>query len=180
MYQGFYINLARDHQKRDRIEKNVLSIGLSEIYSRCDAVDGTKIAEDFESQLMAGELGCWMSHLSILHNQMLKDRHIHVIEDDALLHRDIAKVFNAFTRQVTEWDVLFTDFFVPYDLYLFKSMHEAVMNYKQNREIRVLKLDNIKFACANSYFVHKDSIRKLYKLLSNCGRENMPLGVCRT
>lgn len=174
MYQGFYINLERDTLKRKAIEQNLVGIGLSDRYIRFEAVDGAKIAEKYDSTLMAGELGCWLSHISILHNQINGGKHLHIIEDDALLHSWIAKVFSAFIAQTPNWDVLFTDFFVPKDLYVFKYLHELLLEYKRTGEIKIFRLDNIPFTCATSYYVNKDSIRKLYKLVCNCGSDNVP------
>ena len=174
MYQGYYINLERDRLKRNVIEQNLMDIGLSDRYIRFEAVDGAGIAEKYDSTLLAGELGCWLSHISILHNQINGGKHLHIIEDDALLHSGIAKVFSAFIAQTPDWDVLFTDFFVPKDLYVFKSLHEMLLEYKRTGEIKIFRLDSIPFTCATSYFVNKDSIRKLYKLICNCDQENVP------
>lgn len=174
MYRGFYINLDRDNDKREAIQKNLSDIGLAGNYERVEAVDGTAVSEQYSSMLTPGELGCWMSHLGILQGQIGQGRHIHILEDDALVHKGIAKVFAGFCEQVTRWDLFFTDFFVPHDIYLFKLLHGALEHYRQSGELRIFRLDNIKFACATSYFVHKDSIGKLYRLLRSCGRENKP------
>ena len=174
MYQGFYINLERDTLKRNGIEQNLTNIGLFDRYIRFEAVDGARIAGKYDSTLLAGELGCWLSHISILHNQINRRQHLHIIEDDALLHSGIAKLFSAFIAQTPKWDVLFTDFFVPKDIYLFKYLHEMLLEYKRTGGIKIFRLDNIPFTCATSYFVHKDSIRKLYKLVCCCGSDNIP------
>jgi len=175
MYEGFYINLDRDTNKRSSLENNLKLAGLLDRYKRYEAIDGHQMLQHFHSSLSPGEIGCWLSHLELLHSCIGKNRHLHIVEDDAVLHKDIGNVFIDISQNLPTWDLLFSDFFISSDLCSFNVLHNAIRDYRKTGKVTVISLQTIPFAGTSSYFVNKHSIRKVFKHIATCCDENMPL-----
>ena len=94
MYQGFYINLDRDDGRRNLLEQHLEKVGLASRYIRFPAIDANTITYGPDAVPGWAALGCTLSHLSVIKNQINKEMHLHIIEDDAILHRDIGRVLH--------------------------------------------------------------------------------------
>ena len=169
MYRGFYINLDRDEQRRKLLEQRLEKEGLAARYSRFPAIDGATITYGPHAVSGWAALGCMLSHLSILKSQLDSGMHLHIIEDDAVLHKDIGRVFEAFIthERRQEWDILMTDIFLPPDVYLFKYLHQKYRESSLSGSISFLDIGAWEFAGANSYFVNKNSMQKILQLVEH-------------
>lgn len=169
MYQGFYINLDRASKRRIQLEQQLAEAGLAERYSRFAAIDGARISYGPDARPGSPVLGCTLSHLSVVKHQLDSGTHLHILEDDAVLHRDVARVFDCFANhdQVQEWDVFMTDIFLPPDVYLFKYLHHKYKESAATGSISFLDIGGWEFAGATSYFVNEKSKKRFLQLMEH-------------
>lgn len=169
MYQGVYINLDRAVTRRQLLERQLAQAGLSARYERFAAIEGEKVSYGPEKLPGSAALGCTLSHLSVIKKYPDPDRHLHVIEDDALLHPEIGRVFDSFLelRAPDEWDLLMTDIFLPPDLYLFKHLHSRYRESIRDGSIAFLDIGAWDFAGASSYFVNGKNKLKYLQMMEH-------------
>ena len=80
-YDGFYINLARDGVRKRTLQRQLAIAELAGRYRRFEAVDGAEL-EGLESlPQQAGDLGCYLSHESLLAACRGRGMHVHVLHD---------------------------------------------------------------------------------------------------
>lgn len=108
----FYINLDA---RKDRNEQFVAHMKESRIegFERISGVDG-KTLELFKNPLnlphfSAGDVGCTLSHLSVVKKAKGESAASYVVfEDDVLLRRGFPQLFNYFWQQVPgDWDIVY-------------------------------------------------------------------------
>lgn len=169
MYQGVFINLDRAVQRRNQLEQQLADAGLAGRYTRFAAIDGKAITYGPDATPGYAALGCTLSHLSVLRDQLESDLHLHVVEDDAVLHPAIGRLFESFLaqEQVQEWDVLMTDIFLPPDVYLFKYLQRKYHEAAATGSISFLDIGKWDFAGATSYLVNRDSKAKFLQLMEH-------------
>jgi len=169
MYQGVYINLDRAVHRRQVVEGHLAQAGLLERYARFAAIDGSTITYGPDQVPGFAALGCTLSHLSVVKEHPDPDLHLHILEDDAVLHPEIPRVFACFTerRQPEEWDVFLTDLFLPPDVYLFKYLHSQYRKSLRDGSISFLDIGSWEFAGASSYFVNGRSKEKFLALMEH-------------
>ncbi|TGU72553.1 hypothetical protein E4633_09625 [Geomonas terrae] len=170
MYNGFYINLDRAVQRRESLEQRLEESGLAGCYQRFAAIDGRSITYGPDAVPGSAVLGCTLSHLSIIKGQLGSSRHVHIVEDDAMLHPDIGRVFEKFVelKQDEEWDLLMTDVFLPPDLYLFKYLHESYQKLSATGSLSFFDIGSWEFAGTNSYFINKRSMEGFLQMAEHC------------
>lgn len=168
MYQGVYINLDRAVTRRRLFEANLEQAGLAGLYQRFPAIDGATISYGPENIPGHAALGCTLSHLSAV-KKYPGPEHLHVLEDDALLHPEIPNLFKAFlaNEHIGEWDILMTDIFIPPDLYLFKFLHDKYLQTQRDGSISFLDIGKWEFAGASSYFVNGASKQKFLQMMEH-------------
>jgi GR25 family glycosyltransferase involved in LPS biosynthesis len=108
--EGVFINLDRAVERRAAMEKQLADIRLPYPVARFAGVDGRRQAGCPEG-LLAGQYGCWLSHLGTLERSLPSERHLHVMEDDALLSPKLA-VLPEMAQALdlgSSWDVLYLD-----------------------------------------------------------------------
>ena len=107
--EGVYINLDRDTARRAAIEAQLARLRLPYEVRRLAGVDGAK-AEGRPEGLRPGQFGCWLSHLAALERSLGSDRHLHVIEDDALLSAKLGALPELLAALASaDWDLLYLD-----------------------------------------------------------------------
>lgn len=86
-YRGFYINMAESTERRKAVEANLQQLGISEHYERSEAIVGADVFTQYETNQSPASLGASLSHHQLLKENTGSDRHLHIIEDDTILHR---------------------------------------------------------------------------------------------
>ncbi len=165
MYKGYYINLKKDRKRDKGMKRRLKKLRLNN-YSRFEAVLGSEVYHKYNTSISSGELGCSLSHLSLLGSNLSSATHIHILEDDALLHKLLPTVLQNINTQV-DWDIIYSDvYFSLLDSITFYKIYEECTSFKSGGEVSFVNLRGILYSGATSYFVNKKSIRKLYNLLN--------------
>jgi glycosyl transferase, family 25 len=112
-----YINMDRSIKRRAHMEEQLNALQLR--YQRIRGVDGAEALSHFSDaeqqhffkchgkKILAGELGCYLSHLNALHAFLATDAQCAVIlEDDALLPRNPDVLWGSLAQAEKEWDFL--------------------------------------------------------------------------
>jgi GR25 family glycosyltransferase involved in LPS biosynthesis len=126
-YLGYYINLDRSADRRAAMETQLARLDPPARYQRFPAVDGNPrgIVSD---TLTDADIGCLTSHYLLLHAHRNGDRHLHVIEDDAVL----ASRATHFVEQIIESgtleqnDILFTSTVLSEKLEFFAGFYQEI------------------------------------------------------
>jgi GR25 family glycosyltransferase involved in LPS biosynthesis len=112
LLEGVFINLDRAPERRAAMEKQLSDIRLPYPIERFAAIDGSRQPGRPE-KLRPGQYGCWLSHLAALERSVPNRRHLHIMEDDALLSRRLAVLPEALAQLAADpgggWDVLYLD-----------------------------------------------------------------------
>lgn len=165
MYKGYYINLKQSKTRNNFMQEQFKKLRIEKKYTRSEAVNGKEVYSKYKTKLNEGSLGCWLSHEKILSSNYDSKQHIHILEDDAFLSPAFVKAFEAFESKV-EWDIIFTDVYfsmlTPSNFY---KINEKYKLFKDKKQISLLNLYGIPFNATTSYFINKNSIKKLDSLL---------------
>jgi hypothetical protein len=180
MYRGFFLNLARNEQRRTSLTRHLAAIGALARYRRVEAVDGRAVAPAYETRLDPGNLGLWLTHERVLREHGAADAHLHLLEDDAVLARGAVGIFEDLLRQADErlggWDLLFTDVLVPLnDPDVFRLFAKEAAAHTQARTFSVVNLARIDFACTSSVFINKASAGKYAGLIAGRWAAGLPI-----
>jgi len=120
--RGAFINLAAQTQRRQRMEAQLASLPWAAGYRRFEAHKATADEASALGLASAGELGIWRSLLALLREWLASappdTALLHVLEDDAVLHPDLAAAADAAFTALPQLDLLFGDAFLTPDLYL--------------------------------------------------------------
>jgi hypothetical protein len=110
--EGVYINLDRAAERRAAMEKQLSEIGLPYPLERFAGIDGSRQA-GCPDGLLPGQYGCWLSHLGTLERSLPSGRHLHVVEDDALMSTGLPAlphvVQSLDSGSAGDWDILYLD-----------------------------------------------------------------------
>lgn len=116
--RAWVINLDRSPQRLDRISQQLQAQDLP--WRRVPAVDARALTAEEAAQLddtafrqrhgmppLAGELGCYLSHVKVMRAFLATDDAFAVVlEDDVLLHPSLPAVLQGLARHPTRWDVV--------------------------------------------------------------------------
>lgn len=178
MYQGYYINLDKNEKRRESLTRHLQEVGAADRYQRFPAVDGRLAPETAPPSLKRGSLGLWLTHRNLLETCAGSDLHIHIIEDDAQLPQNAVEQFEkillAADRKLPEWDVLFTETFVPFEPEVFKAFARAVAGWKKTGYHAFADLRPVFLAGATSMFLNKASIGKFTDLMAGRWEHGIP------
>jgi GR25 family glycosyltransferase involved in LPS biosynthesis len=110
--EGVFINLDRAAERRAAMERQLSEARPPYPIERFAAIDGS-LQPGCPRNLRPGQYGCWLSHLAALERSIANGRHLHVMEDDALLSRKLAVVPEALGALASDpgasWDILYLD-----------------------------------------------------------------------
>jgi GR25 family glycosyltransferase involved in LPS biosynthesis len=164
-YRGFYINLAESRDRNRLIRDHLQALGLAGHYERFEGVRGADIAADYQSPLNAGSIGCGLSHQRLLATHGDCGDHLHILEDDAILHPRLPTLF-AQVAESRPWDLIFTDiYFSVLSPQNFQQFNRLIARYRTNEATALVNLRGLPFVGATSYFIHRNSIAKVADLL---------------
>jgi GR25 family glycosyltransferase involved in LPS biosynthesis len=169
-FHGLYINLDRSTERRAAIERQLDRYGLAPFYARFPAIDGLGLNSP-RSTIKAGETGCFQSHYRALLSARPRGRFVHIIEDDALLSEHVRPVIDQAiaTNLFEQFDVLFTDTFVPPHLGMLKFLKSSFDELPASRplnleNLKVVDLANQTFSCLTSYVVSPKATDRMLAL----------------
>ena len=164
-YRGSYINLAESRDRDRQLRDHLLSLGLGSHYARFEAVRGADEAAAYQSPLNAGSIGCGLSHQRLLAAHRDSGSHLHVLEDDAVLHPRLPSLFSQVADSLP-WDLLFTDiYFSLLTPQHFQQLNRLATRHRANGGAALVNLRGMPFSGNTSYFVHRNSIGKVADLL---------------
>ncbi len=116
--QTFVINLDRAPQRLQRISEQLAGLQLG--WTRLPAVDAQQLSPQQQAALdepayrrkhgktpLPGELGCYLSHLAVMHAFLASGASAAlVLEDDVLLRPTLPAVLRGLLAQPARWDVV--------------------------------------------------------------------------
>jgi len=172
-YQGYYINLDRNPERKHAIEAELRKYNVAERYRRFPAVDGQSCGVK-NSTLTASETGCFLSHTKLLEQNRTQPAHLHAMEDDVLFSRYACEMLEAtITGEFFDgFDLVYTDVFVPIDvesIAAYKKMYDESLRIdnlgrRSFGNFQVLDLAERNFASSSSFLVNRNSVSKLCDL----------------
>jgi GR25 family glycosyltransferase involved in LPS biosynthesis len=172
-YAGFYINLDRNPERRAELESELARYNLGHLYTRFRAAEGNALGFPRRG-LKDGETGCFTSHYLLLKENLGKDRHLHIVEDDILFSDCTEKAIRWTFAQgfMSKYDIIFTDTYIPLqnDAYIaYKKFYDRMIARDDRGNItratfNVIDLQDITFASTCSFLVNKDAIQKLHDI----------------
>lgn len=173
----FYINLARQQDRRRFLESNFLAnntLGWS--LHRVEAVDGAQDAVmQVPGRLRAGEKACLLSHIKAIDMARQSPGHVLIAEDDAEFGPgSLPAIQDALTRIPEDrWDILYTDL----SIVSLGSMIEFLQlrrTLSAAAPLKLLELTHIPFAGSTAYIVNQRTKDRLLKLLPRTGPLDIP------
>jgi hypothetical protein len=165
MYRGYFINLRESTARRDAIREHLQSLGLADRYERFEGICGADVAAAHSGPLNAGSIGCGVSHQRLLAAHRNDGVHLHVLEDDAVIHPRLPDWFSTVPKNLS-WDLLYTDaYFSMLSPQTFQQLNRLLKQYRERGTIVVINLRGVPFVGATSYFVNRDSIGKVADLV---------------
>ena len=173
-YEGRYINLAGSEDRRRAMDAQLRARGLADTHRRFEAIRGADRPEQPLTTLRPGELGCWLSHLQVMAEATDPDRHLHVLEDDAVLSPRLTQVLRDLDRLGDDWDLLFTDVYLhpPPSPEQFAALRRAWQDHARHGRLTLMDLRGLAFTGTTSYVVHRRSRDKLRRLLDGQWRSH--------
>jgi hypothetical protein len=138
-YRGFYINLARNLERREFLSAHLAQRTLSDRYERVEAVDGRAAKTDHPTPLDEGNLGLWLTHEGIYRRCRSGEPHLRILEDDAYLPRDFPHHAEALLADSSaNWDVLYTDVTFPPETRAYLAMLQAMEQHRRTGVVQVV------------------------------------------
>ena len=169
-YAGFYINLDRSAARRAAVEAQLAKFGLSDRYHRFAAVEGNP-AGIINPGIAPGEVGCLLSHLTLLKQNVGAGLHVHVMEDDVLLSRHTRPAIETVIASglIDDYDLLFTETFIPplaRELGRLKALYDRQVASAPGPGERRLNLAVVEyFHATSSYIANKNAIGRVVAVL---------------
>jgi len=178
-YQGIYINLDSSLARRERLESQLVRLGVAERYQRFPAIQGSVVPERTQTTLSNGQLGCWLSHLAVWRQAEGKGSHLHVLEDDAALSPLLLRVLEELQLEESSWDLIFTDvyFHPPPTPEQFAQLCSARDAFLGKRRISMFDLRQLAFTGTTSYLVNQRCLHRLGELLRGRWQSNQTIDV---
>ncbi len=186
-YAGYYINLDRNWDRKQELERQLAAYNLLPFYKRHPASLGNALNLRAPS-LKPGAVGCFTSHYLLLQSLKNTSTHVHVAEDDIIFGPTTGLAIDSLARSgdLEKWDMLYTDVWVPPDI---NYIRELSVLYRQCTTLNpdgtlktverftMLNLSGRVFASTVSYLVNKNSVNKLADILAEAvqGELSMPI-----
>jgi GR25 family glycosyltransferase involved in LPS biosynthesis len=170
-YEGFYINLTRSTERNKSMTTQINELGFSHLYRRFNAIEASFESNIANTPMKNGELGCWLSHVEIIKQHQGKDTHLHILEDDALLHPMLSTMpsLMEWLDNRVDWDIIYTDvyFHPPPSPEKFHQFLAACDQFRQQKKLNLISLESFSITGTTSYFINKRNIKKVYSLLND-------------
>jgi len=176
-YRGVFINLPEHERRRKALLANLSAAGIDSWYTHVPAIDGRTEVPNFETKLSPGALGLWLTHEKIVESLGDRTKHLHILEDDAVVARHSRSVLPTALRnadeQLGDWDLIFTETFVPFEL--FETYRKMMRNYDARRRFSYLDLAPCYASGMTSFFLNRKSIGKYAALIKGKWSAGVPI-----
>ena len=176
-YRGLFINLAQSEARRNALLSSLSVAGISAWYTHVPAIDGKGQAANLATQLDAGELGLWLTHEKIVEEFSGSAEHLHILEDDVVVAKEAKRLLpmalESADRNFGDWDLLFTETFVPFEL--FETYRQRMQVFHQRARIAYLDLASCYASCMTSFFLNRNSIEKYAGLIRDKWSVGIPI-----
>ncbi len=168
-YQGYYINLDSSLDRRQTMEEHLYDVNLKESFERFNALRPSSDKELYGLKT-AGELGIWLSILSLLKKISLEndDGFVHIIEDDFRFNNKILKRLYEILEILgkTDEDIFFLDYMINLPLLNLINLHlRNKKEFGEEKEIFYPARDYY-FSCMSSFLIKKTSVKFLFEILT--------------
>lgn len=165
-YTGIYINLDRSTERRAVMEDQLTRLGLRDRYQRFSAVEGNQLG--LRTSLTDSQIGCFTSHHRVLKENLGSQRHLHVVEDDAVFSSRMETVINHLisSKFIDQFDILCLDTTIDRKLFReTKEIYDACVARDEQGNIAKIRYRTIDYiAGPASYLVNASSIKKLISI----------------
>lgn len=186
-YTGYYINLDRNVDRRQELERQLAAYHLLPVYQRQPASLGNALNLKAPT-LKPGAVGCFTSHYLLFQALKNASTHVHVAEDDAIFSPATGTVIDSLAHngELDKWDMLYTDVWVPLDVEYIRELSALYREcttsnpdgtLKTVERFTVLNLRRRVFASTVSYVVNKNSIKKIAAILAEAARGELKLPI---
>jgi GR25 family glycosyltransferase involved in LPS biosynthesis len=158
--KAFYINLKHAVARREQIESQKRLFGIN--IQRFEGIEGRTQPVKIKG-LSDGQLGCLLSHLTILRNQLTQEHDVLIIEDDSILTENFKQAI-AIPQYLSsigaEWDIVYLDATIVQPALMGKLFR--LKNSTPPQKITVVELNDESQAFGtHSYIINRNSIKKL-------------------
>ena len=161
-FKGYYINLSRSTQRRERMLRHIDEEGLTETYQRYEAIEG-KQCDPEGRNLTGGEIGLWETLIELLEKEKSSNDYefLHVMEDDCIM----SKEFKEFCRQLPnnnlDSDIIMTEMYANPSAY--KYLVDEHDRLKKEKKVKI-EYNNYT-GCVSSALIHISRIRTVLSQL---------------
>lgn len=173
----FFINLDRQAQRRAELEASFAKNNDKNWrLSRFSAVDANSLDPELNiGSLTPNEKACFLSHRSVIENNLQQTAPFFVLEDDVCFGKDTFHIIELFmqSQNNAEWDLIFTDVCVPGIVDMLDLLKKRRL-LAANGKVELIDLSQLWFAGATAYIVNHRSAGKLHALLAEAASLNIP------
>jgi hypothetical protein len=176
-WHGYFINLDRSVDRRDSINVQIANRGLSGVYERFSAIDGTTIRSG-GGGLGPGAIGCFFSHHKIISGAQPADGFLHIIEDDVVLSGYLKPLLDSSVANgiLDRFDLIYLDATMPVGGWITQRLRATYAKQASLTTLKfnLLNLRELPFLSASSYLVNPRSLSKIGRLLEGEMRGGVP------
>ena len=173
-FDGYYINLASATARRKLLEQNVRDCNLSSEISlrRFEGIVPNAIQNEewhrYLPNFSAGHLGCLLSHKECIRLKRFSphEGHLLIVEDDVVFSPRTERYLHQAVEKLSDrdWDIFYTDLIVEQEDDK-KQLFWAKQRIPENN-FYLIDLHRFAFTGLTSYIVNKNSVWKMYEMLS--------------
>jgi len=162
--KSFYINLDNAVERRAHMSAQISNISFE--IERFSAILGSVVKEKIPG-MSNGQLGCLLSHLTLLEDRQNNNFNLLILEDDVVLSQDIdllPSLPGYMSNNLPDWDVVYIDATIvqPSLMSYFFSLKKQL----PPKQISVVKVErNMQAFGTHGYLVNKNSTAKLAGLI---------------
>jgi GR25 family glycosyltransferase involved in LPS biosynthesis len=162
--KGFFINLEKSKNRRDRTEKHLSIQKLANKYTRFNAQTSTQMEAE-QRGLNRGEYGLWKSWVKLLlytleETSIESYDYLHIIEDDAVLNPNLHKQIEEISKSCSSTHMILTDMYTNEEIW--RKCTSLVESLKKKEEVILTKTYT---GCLSSALIPTKDIKHIYNLL---------------
>jgi GR25 family glycosyltransferase involved in LPS biosynthesis len=173
----FYINLEKQTDRREAIERNFQAHRIDGwSLRRFEAVNTADVARmGAPGSLSATAKACFLSHRDLIRSALGSAAPIMIMEDDAVFGPKTCRAIEAALNTIGEddWDMLFTDICVG-DVGTWPDFIRLRREFDQSREVKFFDLAQLHFSGATAYILSPKFLPLFSKLLDEVDCFDVP------